>query len=150
MATVIEQTGRQTLLQKILHFSIIPKGDKQQAVRMRRFLMAFACYVLCSILAYISYLANIMEWHGMIGILLICCFNNIILYIIFRTGLNLRMSDPSLTAIQMCAAVLVIMYGMYFANESRAVLLLVYVIVLMFGIFRLDIRSFCLSVCLRW
>lgn len=142
MATVIEQTGRQTLLQKILHFSIIPKDDKNQAVRMRRFLMAFACYVLCSILAYISYLANIMEWHGMIGILLICCFNNIILYIIFRTGLNLRMSDPSLTAIQMCAAVLVIMYGMYFANESRAVLLLVYVIVLMFGIFRLDIRSF--------
>ena len=33
-------------------------------------------------------------------------------------------------------------YGMYFANESRPVLLLVYVIILMFGIFRLVLSGF--------
>jgi len=52
---------------------------------------------------------------------------NIILYIIFRTGLNLKMADPSLTSVQMCAAILVTMYGMYFANEARGVLLLIYI-----------------------
>jgi diguanylate cyclase (GGDEF)-like protein len=34
------------------------------------------------------------------------------------------------------------MYGMYFANEARGGLLLGYVIILMFGIFRLNTRSF--------
>jgi len=52
------------------------------------------------------------------------------------------MADPSLTAIQMCAAILVTMYGMYFANEARGVLLLIYIIILLFGIFRLNTRSF--------
>ena len=109
---------------------------------MQRFMMAFASYTLCCILAYLSYLAGIMEWRGLIGLLLICSFNNIVFYVAFRTGLNLRASDPSLTTIQMCAAVVALTYGMYFANESRPVLLLVYVIILMFGIFRLVLSGF--------
>jgi len=36
----------------------------------------------------------------------------------------------------------VVTYAIYFANESRGVLLLAYVIVLLFGIFRLNTRSF--------
>ena len=60
----------------------------------------------------------------------------------FRTGLNLKMADPSLTAIQMCAAIILVMYGMCFAQEARGVLLLIYVILLLFGIFRLNTRSF--------
>ena len=67
---------------------------------------------------------------------------NISLYIIFRTGLNLKMADPSLTAIQMCVASLVVMYGMYFSNESRGVLLMSYILLLLFGIYRLNTRSF--------
>lgn len=142
MVTIIKQPGQQTFLQKVLHFSIIPKDDEKQALRIRRFLMAFAGYTFCAILVYISYLANIMEWRGLIGSLVLFPIINVTLYIIFRTGLNLRMADPSLTAIQMCAAILMAMYVMYFARESRGVLLLIYVIVLLFGIFRLDIRSF--------
>ncbi|HZX62622.1 MAG TPA: EAL domain-containing protein [Bacteroidales bacterium] len=52
------------------------------------------------------------------------------------------MADPSLTAIQMCAAIILVMYGMYFAQEARGVLLLIYIIILLFGIFRLNTRSF--------
>ena len=142
MATIIKQPRQQTLLQKLLHFSIIPKDDEKQALRIRRFLMAFAGYTFCAVLVCISYLSNIMEWRGLIGSLILFPLINIILYVIFRTGLNLRMADPSLTAIQMCVAILMAMYVMYYAQESRGVLLLIYVIVLLFGIFRLDIRSF--------
>lgn len=142
MATVIEQSDWQTLLQKILHFSIIPKDDEKQALRIRRFLMAAAGYTLCIILAYVSYLAGIMEWHGVAGALILFPVINVVLYIIFRTGFNLRMADPSLTAIQICVAVLVTMYAMYFAHESRGVLLLIYVVVFLFGIFHLDTRGF--------
>jgi diguanylate cyclase (GGDEF)-like protein len=52
------------------------------------------------------------------------------------------MADPSLTSIQIYVGILVTMYGMYFANEARGVLLLIYVIILLFGIFRLNTRSF--------
>ena len=104
--------------------------------------MAFAAYVLCASLGYVSYLAGFMEWKAIAGLLIIIPIINISLYIFFRTGLNLKMADPSLTAIQMCVAILMVMYGMYFANESRGVLLLVYIIVLLFGIFRLNTRSF--------
>ncbi|MDD4356357.1 MAG: hypothetical protein PHN98_03820 [Smithellaceae bacterium] len=142
MATVNKQSGQQTFLQKVLHFSIIPKDDEKQALRIRRFLMAFAGYAFCAVLVCISYLSNIMEWWGLIGSLILFPLINIILYVIFCTGLNLRMADPSLTAIQMCVAILMAMYVMYFAQESRGVLLLIYVIILLFGIFRLDIRSF--------
>ena len=142
MATVIEQTGRQTLLQKILHFSIIPKDDEKQALRIRRLFMAFAAYILCSSLAYVSYLAGFSEWQAVFGLMIITPSINITLYILFRTGLNLRMADPSLTLVQMCMAILVVMYAVYYSNESRGILLLANVIVLIFGIFRLNTRSF--------
>src|SRR5450759_1129731 len=131
-----------TLLNSIRRFSILPKDDRKQALRVRRFFMAVGGYALCASLSYASYLFGFTNWEAIFGFLIVIPIINIILYIIFRTGLNLRMADPSLTAIQMCAAILVTMYGMYFANEARGVLLLIYIIILLFGIFRLNTRSF--------
>jgi diguanylate cyclase (GGDEF)-like protein len=125
-----------------IHFPIFPKDDPKQTLRIRRLLMSFATYILCSSLGYISYLAGFMEWRAIAGLLIIGPTANIILFILIRTGFNLKMADPSMTAIQMCVAILVVMYAIYFAHESRGVLLLIYVIILLFGIFRLDIRSF--------
>lgn len=126
----------------LMNFSIIPNDDPKQALRIRRFFMAFGAYALWSFLSYISYLAGFVEWKAIAGLLIIVSIINIVLYMAFRTGLNLKMSDPSLTAIQMCAAIILVMYGMCFAQEARGVLLLIYVIILLFGIFRLDTRSF--------
>ncbi len=126
----------------LINFSIAPKDDRKQALRMRRFFMAASAYALCSSLAYVSYLSGFMERECIWGFLIIIPIINITLYLLFRTGLNLKMADPSLTAIQMSAAILVTMYGMYFANESRGVLLLIYVMILIFGIFRLNTSSF--------
>jgi diguanylate cyclase len=126
----------------LVHFPIFPKDDPKQVLRIRRFFMASTVYILCGILMYVSYLAGIMEWQGIAGCLIIAPVINITLYIVFRTGLNRRMDDPSLTLVQICAGILVSMYAMYFANEARGVMLLVYVIILMFGIFRFHYRSF--------
>jgi diguanylate cyclase (GGDEF)-like protein len=133
---------KKEFLINLIHFSIIPTDDWKQALRIRRFFMAVAAYTLCAPLGYVSYLAGFMEWEAIAGYVIIMLIINIILYIVFRTGLNMKQADPSLTAIQMCAAILSVMYVMYFAHESRGALLLVYVIILMFGIFRLNTRSF--------
>jgi diguanylate cyclase (GGDEF)-like protein len=130
------------VLLKLIHFSILPKDDRKQALRIRRFFMASALYIFCPFLAYVAYLANIMEWQAIHGYIIAAPIINIVLYIVFRTGLNLKMPDPSLTVVQICIGMLMVMYGMYFAHEARGGLLLVYVIILMFGIFRLNTRSF--------
>jgi diguanylate cyclase (GGDEF)-like protein len=117
---------KKEVLLKFIHFSIIPKDDRKQALRIRRFFMAFATSIFCASLAYVSYLAGFMEWKAIAGFLIFIPIFNITLYIFLRTGLNLKMADPSLTAIQISFAILLVMYGMYFANEARGVLLLIY------------------------
>jgi diguanylate cyclase len=136
------KSANSTFLNSIRHFSFIPKDDAKQALRIRRYFMAAVVYAFCASLAYVSYLAGFMEWQAIAGFLIFIPIFNFFLYIFFRTGLNLKMADPSLTGLQMSAAILVTMYGMYFANESRGVLLLIYVIILLFGIFRLNTRNF--------
>lgn len=142
MPAVNEKSWHKDFLKAVRNFSIIPKDDPKQALRIRRFFMATIAYIFNSSLAYVSYLAGVTEWEAIFWLLIIIPVISITFYIIFRTGLNLRMTDPSLTLLQMCTASLVIMYVMYFANESRGVLLLMYIIILLFGILRLDTRQF--------
>ena len=126
----------------LIHFSVFPKDDPKQALRIRRFFMAVVASVFYTSLMYISYLAGYTEWEAIAGLLIIIPILTIPLYTVFRTGLNLKMTDPSMTAIQMSAAILTGMYVMYFANEARGVLLLSYIIIFLFGIFRLNTRNF--------
>jgi diguanylate cyclase (GGDEF)-like protein len=135
-------TGNHTAFNGASRFSFIPKDDPNQALRLRRLFMASIAYVLNASLAYFSYLAGITEWPAIAGLLIIIPAVNIVFYILIRTGFNLKFADPSLTFAQMCAATLTVMYVMYYANESRGLLLLMYVIMLLFGIFRLNTRDF--------
>ncbi|HOW56651.1 MAG TPA: diguanylate cyclase [Smithellaceae bacterium] len=139
---MISELKNHSLTDSIINFSIIPQDDPKQALRLRRFFMASTLYIFCPSLAYVSYLAGIMEWQGIYGYLIACPIINVLLYIVFRTGLNKKMHDPSLTIIQMGIGISLVMYGMYYANESRGFLLLVYVIIFLFGIFRLNTRQF--------
>ena len=72
-------------------FSIIPKNDPKQALRMRRFFISFAVYILINLpLSYLAYQTGVMAlkalyWNGVI----ILAFN-LILYVIFRAGLAFR------------------------------------------------------------
>ena len=127
---------------KAFHFSIISMDDPKQTLRLSRFFEALAIYILNISISYFAYLAGIMDLQALYGFWIIILAINIILYILFRTGLNLWMSDPSLTFIQMCAANLVVMYGIYYIYEIRGFLLSMYIVILLFGIFRLYTRQF--------
>ena len=95
------------------HFSIIPTDDPKQALRLRRFFISLAIYTFNLSLSYLAYRAGIMELQTLYGFCILLLVIIIILYIVFRTGLNLWVSDPSLTSIQMCVACLFVMYGIY-------------------------------------
>jgi diguanylate cyclase (GGDEF)-like protein/PAS domain S-box-containing protein len=128
--------------QSRFNFSIILGNNPKQALRTSRFLMAFSAYVICGFLCYFAYLAGFVETEAFYGWLTAAISINVVMYILFRSGLNLKMADPSLTVMQMCTAIIMVMYVMSYANELRGVLLLIYVIILLFGIFILNTRGF--------
>jgi hypothetical protein len=123
-------------------FSIIPKDDPRQVLRIRRFFISLSIYILNLSLTYLAYQAGIMSLKVFYWNWIIILAFNIVLYIIFRTGLNQRMKDTSLTFLQICIAGLVVMYAIFFVYEARGIIFSIYILMLLFGIFRLDTRQF--------
>ena len=122
--------------------SVILGTDKKQAIRLSRFLMSSAAYLLSFSLLVAGYWLNFVDgWVVKFGLIAIsthfCGF-----YAWIRSGLNLKMPDPSLTMIQMIVATLVIMFLMYNANHVRGPFIIIYLVVFLFGIFRLNTSQF--------
>jgi hypothetical protein len=125
-------------------FSIFPKDDRDQTLRIKRFLMACGAYVIWGTLCLIAYSLGLtrVALNILVYGVLACFCVNVLFYVIFRTGLNRRFKDPSLTLLQMLIATFWIMVVVYFAYEARSAVLLVYMVVLVFGFFRLNVRQF--------
>ena len=62
-------------------------------------------------------------------------------YVVFRSGLNLRARDPSLTVPMMFAAICVVTYALYHLGAMRPVFLLVYPMIMFFGVLSLGTRA---------
>lgn len=116
--------------------------DPKQAVRMRRFYMAASTSVL------VLFLIFVCSWLGFIDVKILtiagCLIVFIILffYVLFRSKLNLKFRDPSLTAPQMLASSLAMVYVMHNAGAARGIFLIVIIMIFVFGVFRLSAREF--------
>jgi len=133
-------------------FSIFPKNDNDQTLRIKRFLLAFGAYLIWNILVFIIYSIGLTRVPL---IILASCvsgniISNILIYAIIRTCLNKRFKDPSLTLLQMVLATFWIMVIVYYADTSRSAVLLVYLVVLVFGFFRLNVRQFLILSAYAW
>ena len=64
------------------------------------------------------------------------------IFLVFGTGLNKRFKDPSLTMHQMILATFWTMVVAYYTDEVRGIILLLYMVVFIFGVFRLNLRQF--------
>jgi diguanylate cyclase (GGDEF)-like protein len=118
-------------------FSIFP-ADERQSLRLGRFLMAAGTSLLVSVALLLFAFLGLLPWRaaieGTAGIVtLIALF-----FVLFRSGLNLRFSDPSLTAEQVGAAILFLAYIMYHAGPAREAFTLFYLVAMLFGVLRLN------------
>ena len=118
----------------------LPSRDERQSLRVARFLMAAGTLILvCLSLAVCAFL-GLLPWRaaieGSAGILALFALFSVL----FRTGLNQRFSDPSLTTEQVGAAILLLAYIMYHAGPARAVLTPFYLVAMLFGVLRLNGR----------
>lgn len=67
---------------------------------------------------------------------------NILLYVMFRTGVNKRFKDPSLTLLQIMIATFWLLEVLYYADSVRSAVLLDFLIIFILGLFKFNVREF--------
>lgn len=126
--------------------NIIPTDDRRQALRVRRFLIALGGYLLLMFVLVFIFAAGYTRGLTLLGfsaILFGHLLANFIIFMLFHTGINVRFADPSLTMLQILVGILfctVLSY--YSADAMRGVILMVYILIFMFGTFRLKLVDF--------
>lgn len=87
-------------------------------------------------------------WQGYLaetGFILVCggiAFFAAFYYVLLRSGINFRFSEPSLTAPQVLSAILILMVAMFYTeSDARSVLLPFMLMAFVFGVFRLPINK---------
>jgi diguanylate cyclase (GGDEF)-like protein/PAS domain S-box-containing protein len=121
-----------------------PALEAKQALRLRRFGLAALSYVLATVLAAVAWAFGVLPASTVLEAAAAFLVLNLVLYVVIRSGLNLRFEDPSLTRFQILAAITVLMYIVYHMDDGRNVALFGCFIVFLFGIFRLSVREFTL------
>ena len=112
--------------------------DERQALRMRRYLMAAATSVLVCLILILFALLQLVPWRGALHGSLAVAVCVVVFYLAFRTGFNLRFSDPSLTTQMATAAIVVLAYIMYHAGPARPAFIVFYLVAMLFGVLRLS------------
>lgn len=115
-----------------------------QLLRLRRSLLAGVASVLHLLLCWLAYVLGFMDLGlpGMLLLSLVVVGSNLLFFCLIRFNLNLGFHDPSLTTVQMLWAIVMIFVSAHFANELRPVFLMMVLLVLMFGAFRLELAGF--------
>ena len=113
--------------------------DAKQRLRIKRFLMAALSYAIWVGLTFYCYQLGLVEVSARVFWIAValCGLCNLAFYALLRSGLNLYWPDPSLTLPQMIVATVWVMLLMALAPKVRGILLLLYVVVFLFGVFRL-------------
>jgi diguanylate cyclase (GGDEF)-like protein len=115
-----------------------PGVARGQAIRLRRNLMAAGTSLLVVVALFAGVAFGALPLHAAWQGAAIIVFCILLFRFLFRTGLNLRWADPSLTTEQISVAIVVLVFIMYHAEGLREALSLFYMAAMMFGVLRLS------------
>ena len=117
-------------------------SDAQQAVRIRRFVLASATYIAGVPLMLLAYAFGFVGLAAALAIIGVVFAVNAGIFLLFRTRLNLRLGDPSLTWLQVALATSTVMVSAFTLDHGRAAALILCPVILMYGVFRFTLRQF--------
>ena len=120
---------------------LIPAGDARQALRMRRFLTASAASLLLLLVLLYGAQTGLIGHHVALLTGALVVAGNLLFFALFRSGLNRRFSDASLTAEQLMVSSATLMFAVAHGGAARPAFLIVVLTVFMFGVFRLHTRN---------
>ncbi|MFK8032012.1 MAG: diguanylate cyclase [Gammaproteobacteria bacterium] len=117
---------------------LLPKDDPIQALILKRFFMAFGSYATGVSFGIFSTLSGdgIMTPRVLAFVIAGVILSNLFFYLVIRTGRNKAFSDPSLTVPQLGASLFWMLALMLGDAQNRGVFLGLYMIIMMFGLFR--------------
>ncbi|MDQ2987552.1 MAG: diguanylate cyclase, partial [Pseudomonadota bacterium] len=107
---------------------------------MKRYYLVAAASTMVLLLIGACAGAGVLTWRsaGQVAAMIVLVI--VAFLVIFRSGMNMRCHDRSLTLAQMVAATLVVFYALYEAQSARAVFLIVLLMIYMFGMLGLSTR----------
>lgn len=117
---------------------LVLSADPRQRIRISRSLLSAQVYLALAAINVFAVLRDVvpayplMAWHGALALWVLA------VYIVLRSGLNQRFTDPALTLAQVIGAEVWIVGGYAMCAPFRGVMLTLLALVLVFGIFRLD------------
>jgi diguanylate cyclase (GGDEF)-like protein len=126
-----------SLRQATARFSLFPTDDRLQRVRFRRYLIAAGSSLMVVLLLGVCVLAGVLAVWPFAIVAGIVVASTAAFYVVFRSGLNLRARDRSLTVPMMLVAICVVTYALDHLGAMRTVFLLIYPMIMFFGVFRL-------------
>ena len=118
-----------------------PGQDPKQILRLRRFFAAAGTSLLGIGLIFACQVQGVISEAAFVEIAAVSFLAIVVFYVVFRSGLNLKLPDPSLTEPQMLTATLIVLYAMYSANSGRGAFLTLLLMAFLFGVLRLRTRA---------
>lgn len=126
----------------ILGFSIFPPNDPKQEIRLRRFFIGAAAHLLNEGFIVLCWWFSYLATEPALIFLGLDVSFVVLSYLVFRSGLNQRFADPSLTFFQIAVPAVLGLYVMFHAGAARSAFLLLGVTMFAFGMFRFKIKQF--------
>jgi len=118
-----------------------PTHLHRNVLRWARFAMAAMCsFAICALMAVFHFLGLMSGFVAVNGAALMLG-SVLLFFLLFRSRLNLRLADPSLTVPMALASVLCLLYVMQGADIARDTFVSFFGLVLLFGVFRHSMRT---------
>jgi diguanylate cyclase (GGDEF)-like protein len=122
-------------------------GDAEQRVRLRRYLIAAGTSLMLVALLFCYFVEGVLPARPFATASGVTLTAIVVFYVLLRSGWNKKARDPSLTIPMMMVATCVVSYALYHLGPHRTSLLLLYPVIMFFGVFRLNTRAL-LLICL--
>jgi len=110
------------------------------ALRWTRFMMAALTSIALCALMIVMYFLGMMPGIVVVRSSALVVGSVLLFHLLFRSGLNLNSSDPSLTVPMTVAAVLCLLYTMLYSDTAREAFCSFFGVALLFGVFRFPTR----------
>ena len=124
------------------------QDELRQQLRIRRFVLASAFSLIYLVVLGVFFTQQKIDRVTLFAACAIVAGLIVVLYAVFRSGLNLRLRDPSLTGVQVLAAVFTMLFVFYRAPETRLVFAMFFFVALMFGLLRASWRELTILGCI--
>jgi diguanylate cyclase (GGDEF)-like protein len=135
------QPKRNIPAHKATAFSFFPPRDAGQRLRLHRYLIAAGTSLMFVFLLTLCFLEGALTAGPFATAASATLLAIVGFYAAFRTGLNKRARDRSLTVPMMLTACAVVTFVLFHVGPARPVFLLMYPVILFFGVFRLNTRK---------